>query len=68
MLEKQGDQDVLYVFPSCGLCLKHELVNSFGKIVHKIKKFVDSFPLATMYSLLLLVSCFSLMGMSMNAR
>ena len=43
-------------------------MNLFGKVVQNIKKFVDSFPLAIMYSLLFLVSCFWLIGVTMNAR
>jgi hypothetical protein len=43
-------------------------VNSFGETVQKMKQFVHSFPLATMYSLLSLVSCFWLIDMTVNAR
>jgi hypothetical protein len=68
LLEKQRDQDVSDVSPGCDPGHHHELVNSFGENVQKIKQFVDSFPLATMYSLLLLVSCFWLIGMTVNAR
>lgn len=68
MFEKQRDQNVYIVSPGCDLGHKHELVDSFGHTVQKIKQFVDSFPLETMYSLLLLVSYFWLIGMTVNAR
>jgi hypothetical protein len=41
-------------------------MNSFGKIVQRIKKFVDSFPLTKMYSLLFLVFFLWLIGMIVN--
>ena len=68
VLKKQREKYVLDSFPDCGLRHKHELVNSFGKTIHKIKKFVDSFPLETMYSLLFIASCFWLIDMTVNAR
>ena len=41
MPKKQREQDVADAFSYCGPGHKHELMNIIGKIVQKIKQFVD---------------------------